>query len=246
MGYLIIEGSCINNQRVVIERPDKNSPLVIEDKKDIEEIIKLYSANCIDDEVNFVSNEIELAIKEDKLRPDDIMVICLDDRNARTYFSKLESKLYEKEIYSHNLSSNAYEKGFLEDNCVTLTTVYKAKGNETAMVLLIGCDVFERDKDNIQMRNKIFTAMTRAKAWLRISGCNIENRALFKEIKKVKENDFRLDFIYKDENMIKRDLNQIHSKRSLIRENLTETILRLKKAGCTEQEILEEIKRVGL
>lgn len=246
LGYLIIEGSCINNQRVVIERPDKNSPLVIEDKKDIEEIIKLYSANCIDDEVNFVSNEIELAIKEDKLRPDDIMVICLDDRNARTYFSKLESKLYEKEIYSHNLSSNAYEKGFLEDNCVTLTTVYKAKGNETAMVLLIGCDVFERDKDNIQMRNKIFTAMTRAKAWLRISGCNIENRALFKEIKKVKENDFRLDFIYKDENMIKRDLNQIHSKRSLIRENLTETILRLKKAGCTEQEILEEIKRVGL
>lgn len=244
LGYLIIEGSCINNQRVIIERPSINSPLVIEDKKDIEEIIKLYDATNIDDEVNFVADKIELAIRKDKLRPDDIMVICLDDRNAKSYFSRLESRLYERDIYSHNLSSNAYEKGFLEDNCVTLTTVYKAKGNETAMVFLIGCDVFERKKDNIQMRNKIFTAMTRAKAWLRVSGCKIEHGSLFNEIRKVKENEFRLDFIHKDENTIKRDLDNIHSKKSFIRDNITETILNLRKAGCTEREIMDEINRL--
>ncbi len=245
LGYSIVEGTCINNQRVVIERPDKNSPLLIEENKDIEDIIKLYNAKDMNDEIAFISNEIELAIEKDKLRPDDIMVICLDDRNSKSYFSRLEISLYDKGIYTHNLSSSSYEKGFLEDNCVTLTTVYKAKGNEAAMVFLIGSDIFEKSKDEIQMRNKIFTAMTRAKAWLRVSGCNIENSSLWNEINTVKDKNFVLDFIHKDENTIKRDLNDIHSKRAYLRSELTDVILKYKKLGYTEQEISDELKRIG-
>ena len=42
------------------------------------------------------------------------------------------------------------------------------------MVFVIGCDVFEDKKDSRIMRNKVFTAFTRAKIWLRISGTGEE------------------------------------------------------------------------
>lgn len=245
LGYSIIEGTCKNNERVVIDRPDDNSPLILDLKKDIEEIIKVYSADRVKNELIFVAEEIEKAIKVDKLRPDDIMVICLDDRSAKSYFATLSTFLYSKDIYTHNLSANSYEKGFLEDNCVTLTTVYKAKGNEAAMVFLVGCDVFENQKNNIQMRNKIFTAITRAKAWIRLTGCDIEGESLWNEIETIKSKNFILDFIYKDENMIKRDLNEIHTKKAILRNLLTDTMIKLKKDGYSQKEIDEELKKLG-
>lgn len=135
-------------------------------------------------------------------------MISLDDRNAKTYFDRIAVLLHEKGINSYNLTDDYYSKGFIKESAVTLSTVYKAKENEAGYVFVIGCDVFDRDKNSIQMRNKIFIAFTRSKGWLRISGVDIENSNLLKEIRKVKENDLKLIFNYddmKNSRVIKRD-----------------------------------------
>ena len=237
VGYRVLSGEIKAGELVKIERPISNSPLSISNYCKIDDIIQYYSAVNFDDEIKWVVTEIEKAINNDGLRPDDIIVISLDDRNSKAYFNAISEELYKKGIYTNNLSANYYVKGFLEDDQVTLSTVYKAKGHEAAMVFVIGCDVFEVKKNDRVLRNKLFTAFTRAKAWLRISGLNIENDSLIKELKLVFENDFKLNFIHKEAHTISRDLNEAHIKKAKFREELATFISTLKEAGYTEKDI---------
>jgi len=51
---------------------------------------------------------------------------------------------------------------------VTLPTVFRAKGNEAAVVF--ACGINAVPPQTRSGRNKLFTAFTRTKAWLRVSG----------------------------------------------------------------------------
>ncbi|OAK17195.1 hypothetical protein CN554_13170 [Bacillus wiedmannii] len=247
LGYKVIEGNSKPGDTMVIERVRKNSPLSISQHQAAEEIIKIFSAKGFNEEIEWVCDSIEKSITEEGLRPDDIIVICLDDRHNKKYFELISAELYGRDIYSHNLSTNSYEKGFIEDECVTLSTVYKAKGHEAAMVFVIGCDVFEASKDDRSMRNKVFTAFTRAKAWLRISGIGIEGESIENEIQQVIDNEFKLKFVYKEAHIIQRDLDEENEKKAKLREMIEEAKKKIKKAGFSEEEfnkiVQEEQKR---
>ena len=52
---------------------------------------------------------------------------------------------------------------------ITISTVHKAKGNEAYQVYVVGVDAIFNNPDIIH-RNRLFTAMTRAKAWVTITG----------------------------------------------------------------------------
>ena len=134
----------------------------------------------------------------DRLLPEDIAVICLDETNSFNYFNGLEQRLEAKSIATYNVMDRDYVKGFYREGNVTLSSIFKAKGNEAAMVFVIGCDVFEDKKDSRIMRNKVFTAFTRAKIWLRISGTGEEClKQMLYEMNQLKEHEFKFDFLNK-------------------------------------------------
>lgn len=193
-GFEVIEGDCSKEEDVVIVRHSENSPLCIPEELDKRDIIEIYSSEDYDDEIDYVCKSIVKAVRKDKLRPDDIAVISLDDRYAGDYFDSIQRKLSSKGIASNNLQDKNYIKGFSLENYVTLSTVYKAKGNEAAMVFVVGCDVFDHAKYSRIMRNKVFTAFTRAKVWLRVSGWHLEDSALYRELEALKENRYELHF----------------------------------------------------
>lgn len=242
LGYTVLEGNCQNNERMLIKRNPECSPLSLSMYQTPDDIIEVYSAKDFHNEIKWIGNKIVDAIHQDKLRPDDITVVCLDDRNAKTYFSSITTFLASHSIFTHNLSTNLYETGFTADKCVTLSTVYKAKGNEAAMVFVVGCDVVEREKDNRTMRNKVFTAFTRAKAWLRISGVEIEDSSLVREINTIKEKDFTLDFIYKTAPIIERDLDTANAKKATKRKLIAKMIDEAKAHGLSDEDIQDMIR----
>src|SRR5690606_26178315 len=125
----------------------------------------------IREETNFITNQIIKDIKKEELRADDICVISLDSRNIKAYFSQIEEILAKNGIKTFNLlkasNNNTY---FNIDNHVTLSTLNKAKGNESGMVYIVGVDSIFENKDYIIDRNKLFTAITRSKGWVVMSG----------------------------------------------------------------------------
>lgn len=239
LGYSVLEGDCTIGSSMVINRDEINSPLSVDYRKINSVPVTMKSLEDVNQEVEYVANSICNDIKSQNLRPEDIMVISIDDRYAKEYFDALGKKLFESEIESYNLLADTYLRGFIRPNCVTLSTLYKAKGNEAAAVYILGADAFENKSTDIKMRNKMFVAMTRTKGWLTISGVNIEQGTLIKEYNKLVKNNYKLIFTQQDVKMLKRDNTKTTAQNEAI-ENFQIIASELKKLGVNPNDLLSE------
>ncbi|MEI8617386.1 ATP-binding domain-containing protein [Pseudoalteromonas sp. B193] len=158
----------------------------------------------------------------------------MDDRNAKAYFSELSKILSFRGIRSNNLltSSSAAPPFKLED-MVTFTTVHRAKGNESIEVYAIGLDALFPIRNTRSGRNKIFTAFTRTKAWLKVSGIGSRVEGFFSEIKQSIANSPSLRFTVPDTEKIKRDHDEKPQQILKIQEAYSELI----EQGYTKEQL---------
>ena len=228
-------------KRVTIRRERKNSPLSIYEHQTVNEIIQCYRASSMIDECQWIADGVANAIGEG-LKPHDILVICLDDRYAKGYFSKISLYLTQKAIRSNNLlSSSAAAPPFLLDEMVTLSTVHRAKGNEAAMVFAVGIDAIYPHRHSRSGRNKLFTAFTRTKAWLRVSGIGNKAQLFFSEINTCIDNSPNLVFEVPDVGEIETIQRDLNAKPQEILK-LHELVGDLIEKGYSEDDIQMEMK----
>lgn len=238
VGYIVEAGNCIAGERQIVRRPRENSPLSISDHQTPDEMVVIRVFEEFSDELEWISREIRAFI-DDGLEPADILVIALDDRNARNYFVELSAELAAHDIRTNNVLTNPYDyTDFFEEGEVTLSTVYRAKGNEAPVVFAVGIDALAMMRNHQRTRNKIFTAFTRAKAWLRISG--LEGAQQFAgEIEHAMANFPNLDFEFPDVvriHMIQRDLKDKTARLRKLKETVTR---QLSDMGLDPEEQLE-------
>jgi superfamily I DNA and RNA helicase len=221
-------------------RPDRNSPVHIPLIAKCP-LIEWFQASFIEEEVSWVAAQIRNFI-ELGLQPEEIAVISLDDRHAKNYLSRIAEALALHGIATNNIIADPYnEPPFTMSGKVSLSTVYRAKGNEAAAVLAVGIDAVElKVRDG---RNKLFTAFTRSKAWLRISGFGRTTAKLpvFQELERAVASAPVLEFIMPDLaaiETIQRGLSQRQAKAKAARE---EYIKKLRAAGYSDDEIDEEL-----
>ena len=168
------------------------------------------------------------------------MVICLDDRGARNYFAQISGELAEKGVATNNIIADPYnEPPFSMDGMVTLSTVYRAKGNEAAFVIVAGVNAIDRRTRS--GRNKVFTAFSRSKAWLRVSGTVPAARGLINELDTAIHNAPKI--LFKMPNLleietIQRGFTQKQVKAKAARDDF---VKKLKLAGLSDDEIAEEL-----
>lgn len=202
LGYEVIQGNCKEGEQTIINRPKTNSPSIISDYYSPDEIIGVRHFGDWLEEIDYVCNSIERCINE-KLLPEDIMILCIDDQYARRYFEKIEENLSERFIFTNNILTSYSGDNFIAKGKVTLTTVYRAKGNEAAMVFVIGVDSLSFKSYDIIARNKLFTAFTRSKAWLRISGVGNGFQYIDNEIEEAKRLIPNFEFTYPNLELLK-------------------------------------------
>ena len=215
IGYKVKAGEFVAGSKIEIERPKENSLSVVSEHNDFEEIVKTFVYSSIDEECAKVAKDIADDIS-DGLEPDDILVVSVDDRHAKTYLSGIENELRKNGIDSNNLHSDSFGiRDFAKEGRVTLSTVHKAKGNEAFMVYVVGIDAALINPD-VRRRNMLFTAMTRAKGWIRMSGIGVGAIRCIKEMKDAKENFPSLVFDFPgphDLQVMKRDLAEAADKK---------------------------------
>lgn len=196
LGYVVETGEFKSGNPTSIMRPPENSPSSISQNQTIDQLLTIETFNGLQLETDWVVNNIVETIKKQGVDAEDILVISADDRNSAGYFRAISQKLLLQNIRCNNMQESSYSvRDFQNRGEVTLSTVYKAKGNEAYVVFLVGVDALFHQPTPKQ-RNKLFTAMTRAKGWLFISGVGVETSNLASEIKKSKRELPRLNFIY--------------------------------------------------
>lgn len=211
LGYEVRSGQLVEGERVDIKRPEKNSPSSISAKNSIDQLVSCVVYPTANAEISGVAVAIERDIRNEGLNPEDIVVLCTDDRYARLYFQELSRQLAKKSIATNNLSADSFAgEFFTKEKAVTLTSVHRAKGNEGYSVYVMGVDaLFHRP--TVRTRNMIFTAMTRAKAWLQITGVGDAARKFMAELDKAKKLSPHMIFRYPSElqlKVMKRDLSE--------------------------------------
>ncbi len=238
LGYKVMSGEFIEGSKIVIERPAENSIPVISENQNPSEIVQAFVYGSFEDEIVQVAEMIKQDIT-DGLRPDDILVIAVDDRNMRNYINLLAAYLGESGIGTNNMQSDSFGlRDFHLEECVTLSSVYKAKGNEAYIVYVMGVDALFTADTNVRERNILFTAMTRAKGWIRVSGIGEWAQACKNEIDEALSNFPNLAFTYPSKaelNIMKRDLAD-----SAIRKQKYERML----DEMLDEMTPEEIKRL--
>lgn len=225
LGYIVEQGGSVGEQTIV-DRPIENSPSIISSKFDANTIISLSSFDSLSEEMNHVVSLIKSDL-ESNLNPEDILVICLDDRYTKNYYAYLSQQLSAEGIALNNIMMSSTGDQFTIKNQVTFSTVYRAKGNEAGQVYIIGADSL-KNKNSVKVRNKIFTALTRSKAWVTITGCNISNGFIEQELGKIMTNHFKMHFNYPSQDEIEftvqRELADQHSLLNAQRERLQQII----------------------
>lgn len=207
-----VHGNLTAGQEVSITRPEENSPSSISSSCDLDEIISARVFTRPADEIAHVAAKIRDEIQKQGVPAEEILVVCADDRNAANYLSSIKTALNEFEIRSNNLQDDTFSlRDFQKVGAVTLSTVYKAKGNEAYSVYLVGIDALFH-QPTPQTRNKAFTGMTRAKGWLHVTGIGPAGQVFVDELRAAKKNFPELKFIYPSEQQLvymKRDLVQV-------------------------------------
>ena len=237
IGYLVKEGTFSTGSRTVIERPPSNSLASMSAAQTIDDLVSAHAFKNMSEEAQWVCDSIANNIKEG-LRPDDILVVTCDDRHAKDYLSGISTLLNGMRIRTHNIHFGIYGPvDFNRDGCVTLSTVHKAKGNEAFMVYAVGVDALY-PRPSVRKRNILFTAMTRAKGWLRMTGVTPNAEKCAEEIARAKRSFPQLEFTYPSEEQLKvmrRDLEESVSRR-LRAERLLEEV-----AGELSEDEIEEL-----
>lgn len=253
IGYEVESGKLEDDCDVVLKRTGKSSPEFLEKHSKIADLLKFKAFNTDDEQASFIAESININLSVDELEYKDILVIHTDPYSTKSRVGLIRSKLYDKGINSHLAGvSTSPDQFFLEDS-ITVTSIFRAKGNEAAMVYVIDGQNCATNNSSARSRNILFTAITRSKAWIRVFGVGPKMENLAEEYNLIMNNDFKLRFKYPNKkvretlNIIHRDKSKFEEEKIGRRVNDISDLLKDIKNGTMykediPKELLEELK----
>lgn len=154
--------------------------------------MQVKNFDSTEDQYTWVAEEISKNITEGELDADDILVIfaASNTMGVPAEYQNLKNFLDVKGIKSILADKDT----FRETGKVTCSQIYRAKGNESPMVYVVNSE--NCAGKSIGIRNIIFTAITRSRAWVRILGVGESMKKLAEEINSCVEDDYALKFKY--------------------------------------------------
>lgn len=215
VGYELEEpNELVPGDHVVLYRPPANSPNRIKDiYKGELELVTIQAFPSREDEMRFVADAVVNDVRNEGVPAEQIVVISLDSINARTYMVDIQRLLQQQQVASTipGLLDNTAE--FAEPGRVTLSTVYRAKGNEAPIIYIVSFDSLASYADEVETRNRAFTCISRSKGWVRISGAGPKMKAVTRELNAILGDLPRLRFRFPSPEQIQRRLDARETSR---------------------------------
>lgn len=238
IGYHVASGELADGREVSLSRTENSSPRFLEEHSPIDDLIQFHRFESAAQQAEWVAAQVHTNLGADELVADDIIIINPDPITTRANAGVIRKRLFERGVDSHIAGVDTDADVFFRPDrqSVTVTGVYRAKGNEAGMVYVVNAQESLTATVNLaRIRNRLFTAITRSKAWVRVTGVGPEMDLLIAEFAKVKAHDFRLDFVYPTE-AERAKLQVVHRDMSRTAET------RLKKHGRSLTELVSDLE----
>lgn len=199
IGYKTVDGNLRDGEQVKLIRTEDSSPRFLEEHSSIDDLVVFHEVDSALQQAEWVAAQIIHNLREDEMRPDDIVVINPDPSSTRRQVGPIRRRLLEAGINSHLAGVDTDPDVFFQpdQDSVTFTGIYRAKGNEAGMVYIINAQDCNTSLWNLgTVRNRLFTAITRSKAWVRVVGYGSDMGQIKTEFECLRDQDFALQFRY--------------------------------------------------
>lgn len=207
LGYSILEGDFSNKsvkegKAVKITRPAECSPHPI-DRDDFSlqnalgSPLSIYPFSSEAEEQEWIAEQIENDLNLG-FAPEDLMVTGPTGDREPKYYEALKAKLSQRGIQSIIAGVDTDQDIFRQAGCITLASIFRAKGNEAWKVYAcrFHCATQPLDWKNeseIHKRNEAFVALTRSRIWCVVTGVESES-LVFAELRTIVEQYPNLTF----------------------------------------------------
>jgi superfamily I DNA and RNA helicase len=237
VGYRVIGGELRDGHQVTLARTAATSPEFLERPAEVDRLVEFLEFESAADQARWLVEQIQRNITEDELSYDDIIVINPDPITTVKSVGIPRKLLFEAGIQSHlagvDTSSDVFFK--TEEQSIAFTGIFRAKGNEAGMVYVMNAHDCYTSWGNLgRVRNQLFTAITRSKAWVKVLGVGANMKKLMEEFKRVEAHNYELNFVYPTEETRKH-------LRVLNRDLTPEEQRRIKGAATSVTTLVEEI-----
>jgi superfamily I DNA and RNA helicase len=208
IGYELIGGQFQPNARVVLRRKQTSFPKFFTELLSPDDAISCHQFEDFEQEINWIADQVFNNLHEDELDADDILIILADARTAKTKANQLILALRGRGIQAHLAGVTSSVDELFSADSVAITTIELAKGNEAPMVYVANSDYCASGFELLKLRNGLFTAITRSRAWVRLCGGGDGMQQIKAEFDALKSQNFSLNFTLPDEADKLRTLNR--------------------------------------
>ena len=189
LGGELSAGSQVNLRRSPTSHAEFFGKLLRQD-----DIVQMHGFQSEKEQATWVAESIARNLRVDQLRADDILIVLPD-----SYQSKKDAVSFSQALQRHGISSHlagvtSSQDEIFQADSVAMANIYRSKGNEAAMVYVVGAQYYVFSTEQIRRRNALFTAITRSRAWVRLCGWGSLFDGLQAEVNRLKENDYQLKF----------------------------------------------------
>jgi superfamily I DNA and RNA helicase len=174
-------------------------------------------------QAEWVAQDIDRVLKMQELDYSDVLVVIPNAIEQSSIGQKLASCLRHLGHESHIVGVTGSRDVVFIERSVAICSIYRAKGNEAPLVYVVHAEYGVAGAGLSRRRNVLFTALTRAKAWLRICGVGSYMKILCDEVSAIEADGYELRFRYPTEEEIKKIKSAYrertrHQRRTISRE----------------------------
>lgn len=194
IGYAVVSGSLTAGALVSLKRSPAATPSFFETlvKPDDSVAHAAYTGEL--EQANEVALAIERNLGEDELEAEDILIVLPDAITSRKSGQIIMQALERRGISSHLAGVTSSPDEVFVRGSVAIASIFRAKGNEAAMVYVLNAHRCFEGFDLQRLRNTLFTAITRSRAWVRVSGWGELMTKVSEEMDKVRTSGYELRF----------------------------------------------------
>ena len=136
VGYQVEDGELSDDRQVTLRRTTDTSPGFLEEHSSIDDLVQFIQFDSEKEQAEWLASAIKKNLEDDELRYDDIVVINPDPLTTRRNVGPIRRRLFDMGINSHLAGVETDPDTFfqIDEESVTFTGVFRAKGNEAGMV----------------------------------------------------------------------------------------------------------------
>ncbi|HAJ63048.1 MAG TPA: DNA/RNA helicase [Cyanobacteria bacterium UBA8543] len=206
IGYEVT-GRFTPGQQITLRRPPENSPNLIPELWQ-GQVLEFVAYRSRQEELTALAENIIYNLRHDGLKPSrEILVIVLGagfeamelETAVAEFLISQGIDIYIPSTLDCNIlktdKENRDPNKFWCEGGVTVSRIHRAKGNEADMVYVVGLDNVAKDESNLQLRNQLFVALTRARGWVKLSG--LGSYAMYEEMWQVMRSGDTFTFTFR-------------------------------------------------